>query len=125
MVRRSIRSRKRGFSLLEILLAILLLGTGLAVLLQVLSTGLAAGGVNEDEIVAANLIQEKVEEDRNANFSSVVTEAKAVVSGFSAFSRQVDMTTPQTNLKQIIVTVYYIVGSSEISTSVTTYISNA
>lgn len=124
MAHRSIRSRKRGFSLLEILLAILLLGIGLAVLLQVVSTGLFAGGVNEDEIVAVNLIQEKIEEDRNANFSSVVTEAKAAVPGFSAFSRQVDMTTPQTDLKQLVVTVYYTVGSSEISTSVTTYISN-
>lgn len=128
MVRRLIRSRnlkEGGFSLLEVLLAILLLGTGLAVLLQIISTGLFAGSQNEDEIVATYLAQEKVEELRNALYSSIVAEPKAVVdSFFPAFSRQVAFTTPQTGLKQITVTVYWFAGKTETSLQMVTYVSD-
>ena len=118
------RNREGGFSLLEVLLAILLLGTGLAVLLQVISTGLFAGSVNENEIIATSLVQEKIEELRNASFASIISEAKAAVSGFSSFSRKVDVTTPQTNLDQITVTVYWYAGQTETSLSMVTYVSN-
>ncbi|MDP3791432.1 MAG: prepilin-type N-terminal cleavage/methylation domain-containing protein [Candidatus Omnitrophota bacterium] len=118
------RNRKGGFSLLEVLLAILLLGTGLVALLQVVNAGLFVGGQNEDMIIAANLVQEKIEESRNALFSSVVSEEKAVVSGFPAFNRQVDVTPPQTGLKQVSVTAYWSARNAETSTNMVTYVSD-
>ena len=118
------RNDNKGFTLLEILLAILLLGTGLAILLQIVSAGLFAGSVNEDEIVATYLAQEKVEELRNALYSSIGLEAKEVVTDFPAFSRQVDFTTPQTSLKQITVTVYWFAGKTETSLAMVTYVSD-
>lgn len=115
---------KKGFTLLEVILAIVLLGTGLAVLLQVVSTGLFAGGQNEDTIIAANLIQEKIEELRNATYSTIASEDKAAVSGFSAFNRKVDVTTPQTGLKQVSVTVYWFAKADEMNTNMVTYVSD-
>jgi prepilin-type N-terminal cleavage/methylation domain-containing protein len=120
----AIRNTKKGFSLLEVMLAILLFGTGLVFLLQVVNTGLFVGGQNEDTVIAANLAQEKIEESRNAAYSAIVSEIKAVVAGFPDFKRRVDMTTPQTGLKQISVTVYWYARSDEMSVNMVTYVSD-
>lgn len=114
----------KGFSLLEVMLTIILFGTGLAMLLQVVSTCLFVGGQNEDTIIAANLVQEKIEELRNAAYSTIASEVKAAVTGFSAFERQVDVTIPQTGLKQISVTVYWFAKAAETSTNMVTYVSD-
>ena len=116
------------------MLAVLLLGTGLVALIQVVNTGLFLGSQNEDAIIAANLAQEKTEECRNALYSAVASEAKGVITyqtvpatadpRYAAFRRQVDVTTPQTNLKQVSVTVYWFANSSEVSTNMVTYVSN-
>jgi len=121
---KKIRSHKEGFSLLEVMLAILLFGTGLVFLLQIVNTGLFVGGQNEDTVIAANLAQEKIEESRNAAYAVIVSEAKAVVTGFPVFQRQVDVTTPQAGLKQISVTVYWFAKNTETSTNMVTYVSD-
>ena len=96
---------KNGFTLLEILLATVLL-TGCSVfLLQAVSIGIFGGGINETELIAVNLAQEKVESIRNTAYAGISNEAKAVISGFSAFQREVVVITPQTNLKQVAVNV--------------------
>jgi hypothetical protein len=106
------------------MLALLLLGTGFAVLLQFVSAGLFASGVNENEVIAANLIQEKIEESRNASYAGIADETKAVVTGFPAFQRSVSVTTPQTGLKQVSVTVYWSAKASEMSINMATYVSD-
>jgi len=121
---RKIFSHKGGFSLLEVMLAILLFGAGFAFLLQIVSTGLFVGGQNEDTVIAANLAQEKIEELRNATYAAVVSEVKAIVAGFPAFNRKVDVTTPQTGLKQISVTVYWFAKAAEVNTNMVTYVSD-
>lgn len=118
-----IRNR-RGFTLLELLLTFVLFTAGFLALSQALTLGLAVSGTNEDLLVGINLAQEKLEELRNKSYSSVASETKAAVSGFSAFQREVTVTTPQTNLKQVTVTVYWNHKSSEISTSLVTYVGN-
>lgn len=116
------RNREGGFSLLEVLLAVLLLGIGFAVLLQVVSAGLFAGSVNENEITAAYLAQEKIEEIRNADLYTVTPEPKSAVSGFPAFTRQLAVSTPRSGLLQITVTVYWYARSAETSLSMVTYV---
>lgn len=107
------------------MLTIVLFGTGFAMLLQVVSTGLFVGGQNEDTIIAANLVQEKIEELRNAAYAAIASEVKAAVSDFPAFERQVDVTTlPVTGLKQISVTVYWFAKAAETSTNMVTYVSD-
>lgn len=118
------RATNKGFSLLEVMLAVLLFGTGLVFLLQVVSTGLFVGGQNENTVIAANLAQEKIEELRNASYASIADEVKAVVTGFSAFQRSVVVTTPQTSLKQISVTVYWFAKADEMNTNMVTYVSD-
>lgn len=92
--------------------------------MQALNTGLFVSGDNESELIAVNLVREKAEDIRNKTYANVVNEAKAVVSGFADFQRDVVVTTPQSNLKQVIITVYWNTQSAELNYSVVTYVSN-
>jgi len=116
---------RKGFTLLEVLLAVVLMVTASVFLLQAIGTGLFSGGVNESELIAFNLAAERMESLENTAYASIINEAKTVVSGFPLFQRQVAVTTPQTDLKQITVTTYWTVKGTEISTALVTYSSNA
>ncbi len=115
---------QKGFTLLEVLIAVVLFSAGFIILLEIISAGLFVGGQNEDEITALYLAQEKIEELKNASFASIAAEAKAAVSGFPALSRQVAISTPQSNLDQITVTVYWYAKDTETSFTMVTYVSN-
>ena len=110
------------------MLAVLLFGTGLVFILQVVSTGLFVGGQNESTVIAANLAQEKIEELRNATYAALASETPAVVvSGFSDFTREVlvgDSTPPQTGLKEITVNVNWSAKNSVMTTTMVTYVSD-
>ena len=122
--RLALAQRKSGFTLLEVLITLVLLTTGLIALLQATSSGLFSSRDNESELVALNLAQEKVEDLRNKSFANVVNEAKAAVSGFADFQRDVVVTTPVANLKQVTVTVYWNASGGEVSENIVSYVSN-
>ena len=120
------RRHSAGFTLLEMLLATILLTVGSVSLLQAINSGLFAGGINETELVATYLAQEQIESIRNTAYASITQVAKAPVPGFTAFQRQVfvDNNVPVTNMKRVTVSVYYTVKSSELTMSMVTYVSN-
>ena len=113
-----------GFTLLEVLLALLLITLGTLALSQAFSVGLFTSAEDESILTSTNLAQEKMEEIRNKTYSSISNEARAAVSGFSNYEREVVVTTPVTNLKQVSVNVYWFNKASELSTSLVTYASN-
>lgn len=114
----------KGFTLFEVLLTMFLLTFGFLALSEAMSVGLFAGGDHESHLVANNLAVEKMEELKNKTYANVASEAKAAVSGFTPFQREVAVTVPQANLKQATVTVYWYNKSDELSTSLVTYVSN-
>jgi prepilin-type N-terminal cleavage/methylation domain-containing protein len=118
-----VRNRK-GFTLLEVLLAVVLMVGGFMALSQAVVTGLFISGENEQEIVAANLAQERMEDIRNRTYALVTYEARAPVAGFTSFEREVVFTTPLANLKQVSVNVYWHSKSDELSFSLVTYVSD-
>jgi type II secretory pathway pseudopilin PulG len=113
-----------GFALLEFILALILLGTVLVTLLSALQSGLGAASDHESILVATRLAGEKIEEARNKSYSAVSSESRAAVSGYSPFEREVEVTTPQTDLKQVTVRVYWASGGDELQVSLVTYVSN-
>lgn len=117
------RRSHRGFALLELLLTILLLTSGLVALFEAMSIGIFAAGDNENSLVALDLAAEKMEEIKSASYAGIAAEAKAQVSGFPVFQRDVAVTTPQTNLKEVTVTVYWNTKSDELNVSLVTYVS--
>jgi len=114
----------KGFTLLEVLLALILFATSFSVLAQSVSVGLSAGGDNENSLIAANLAAEKMEILKRTSYASIANETKAAVPDFSSFQREVAVTTPVADLKQTTVTVYWNHKSAEINYSLVTYFSN-
>lgn len=115
---------KRGFTLLEVLVTIVLLSAGAVFLLEAFAIGTFAGGDNENTLIAANLAQEKIEQFRNVSYGSVVAEAKAAVTSFTFFEREVTVSTPQTGLKLVTVKVYWTPKGGEQNITLVTYVSD-
>ncbi len=118
---------RRGFTLLELMLALTLVGLGTVGLLEAMARAQTGSTDGENLVIATQLAHRRLEELRNVAYANLVDEAKAVIaspSGFSQFSRQVTVTTPYTNLKQLVVTVYWTAGGGETNASLQTYRSN-
>ena len=114
-------NRKGGFSLLEVLLAILLFTVGFVAIARVFSTGLFAESDTEKILVSTNLAQERIEQIRNLSYNNIVDEPKAVVSGFPIFQREVIVSEIQPGLSEIVVRIYYPTKPGEDSVSLFTY----
>lgn len=116
-----------GFTLIEVVLAILLLVGGIASATFVFGRGLYATTDAEWMEQAAALAQEKMEQIRGTSFASIASETKAIVSGWAGFSREVVVSQPagtNANFKQVVVTVYWDVTGGELSTSLTSHVCN-
>jgi len=82
------RKMKQGFTLIEVLIAIILIVSGLVVLMQVMSVAIFADSTLEYRLTALNLANEKLEELKDGGYShanldpasSLFTEAS--ISGF-------------------------------------------
>ena len=119
---------EKGFTLLEVLVAIVLLVVGVAVLVGLFSNALIGSSDAENTTIAMNLIQGRMEEIRNLGFSNIIPEPKVDVSGFPGFQRKVSIDDPEgdptvNDLKQVTVTVYWIFKGNEVNISAVTYVS--
>ena len=63
----------KGFTLLEILIAIVLIVVGLVALMGVMSVGICADAALEYRLTALNLANEKIEELKDTAFGSIGT----------------------------------------------------
>ena len=118
--------KTRGFTLLELLLAVTLLAVGTVGVMTLMHQGQMGTAEGESVLTATYLAQRRLEELKNVSYASVANEARTSVSdpaGYTRFDREVTVTTPYTNLKQIVVTVYWDVPSTsgETSLSLQTY----
>ncbi len=117
--------KSKAFTLLEVLLVMIILIAVFFPLLQMLSRGLVASDEVKGTNTAVIVAQKKMEEIKNTAFASISSETKTTVSSYPAYSRQVNVTTPQTNLKDVQVIVYWRPGSGqEMRVSIESFISN-
>lgn len=70
------RQEARGFTLIELLIAAVLIVVGLIALMGTVSVGIRADANLEHRITALNLANEKIEELKNAAFSSISADAE-------------------------------------------------
>ncbi len=114
----------RGFTLIEILIVIAFFAAGAVVLLQIFSMGLYGSVDNENTMIATALAQEKMEEMRNEPYTSIVPEVRAQVPNYTSFDREILVTAPVSNLKQVTVNIYWNGKTGDVKISLVTYVSN-
>ena len=117
------RTTNNGFTLLEILLTLALFGAGVVGIAGLFGYALDSSLDAEYTEVAMNLAQARMEEVRNIAYASITDEAKAQVAGFPLFQRQVGVTEPLTDLRQVTVTVYWQFKGKEVNEQLVTYVS--
>lgn len=118
----------RSFTIIELVIALMLLSAGVVTMMELFHRAHLAVADAESALTATHLAQRRLEELRNAAYAGLTNEAKASIgspSGYSRFSRQVTVTMPYTNLKQIVVTVYWSTPLGEVNVSLQTYRSNS
>ena len=106
----------RGFTLIEIILAVLLFTIGVVAISQALNTGILASSDAENVDLGLNIAQAKMEELKGAAFASLSSSGPAADSNFSNFNVTVAVT--GTDPKTIDVTVAWNVQGQAASTSV-------
>lgn len=116
---------KRGFTLLEVLIATFLAGVCIVALMEAFNRGTTGVGHVEDYTQAITLTQEQMEQITQTPFSGIAAQAKAPVNGFPQFSREVQVTTPHADLKEVRVITYWTVPNGETSVQLVTYVANA
>ena len=112
---------RKGFTLLELMLALALFASGTVAIMELLRQAEASRTDGENILIATHLAQRRLEELRQTAYGSIDDESKASVSspsGFDHFSREVEVTTPYTDLKQIVVKVYWAVPGEDEETDV-------
>ena len=121
------RPSRRGFTLLEVMISVVLLVSGVAAATFVFGKGMFASTDTELLEQGVALAQERIENLRGTAFASIASEAKAAVSGWTGFSRQVAVSQPagtNSDFKQVVVTAYWDTPTGEVSTSLTSYVAN-
>jgi len=118
--------KRRGFTLLEMMLVIILLGVGIFPLMQLFSSSVVQSSGTTKNNLAIHLAQQKIEQIKNISFSAIESTSEAVgsIQGYVDFSREAVVSEVSPNLKDITVTVYWGSGASSGSFSVRTYIAN-
>jgi prepilin-type N-terminal cleavage/methylation domain-containing protein len=121
------RRAQRAFTLLEMMLAVVLVAMGVSAALLAFSRGIFAANDAADLRTGNALAQAKIEALQNTSFGSLANETRAAVSGFTGFEREVTVTSSpgstDSNFKQVVVTVYWTL-TGELSTALTMYVAN-
>ncbi|MFC1560204.1 hypothetical protein ACFL4F_03775 [Candidatus Margulisiibacteriota bacterium] len=118
-------AKSKAFTLMEVLLVIIILVSVFFPLILMLSTFMIASGEATGTNTALKLSQGKLETLKHTAYGSIVNEAKAAVTGYPEFNREVVITEPGTNLKNVRIIVYWFTSDgSELSVEVQSIITN-
>ncbi len=115
-----------GSTLIELLIAIVLIVVGLVALMGAMSTGICADAALEYRLTALNLANEKIEQLKDTAFGSISagTETGSAI-GFDWVDQRIVMVSEvDTDLKDVQVEVRWTQKSSTQSVAVETYIAD-
>ncbi len=113
----------KGFTLLEVLIATIILTVGMIAILWAFNTGLFATTDVENVDLALNIAQAKMEQIKNTPFASLADSGPTADSNFPNFNLTVNVAEGQ-NPMQIDVTVAWQVKGGQTSITLTTLVAN-
>ncbi len=124
-----IRRNAGGFTLLEMLIALGILMTGVLATVYLVSRGIAATNDTESTEQALALAQQRMEALRSGAYAAIVNEPRAAVAGWVNFDRQVVVAQPagtgvSNQIRQVTVTVFWPTTGGEQNLTLTTYVCN-
>jgi len=102
-----------GFSLLEVMVAVVVLGFGLLAIMHLFPIGLRASKISQDTTVASFLAQAKIEELKNTGWSQIAegTEDYGEITDYLQFKRVTTISDVDAvndpKLKKVVVEVFY------------------
>lgn len=99
-----------GFSIIEVVASFSIIGIGFTALLFMFGTAGKSSALSQERVIAANLIQFKIEEIKCKPYSTNVTETGAAYTGFSEYLIDVteaphDPDSQGLALKKVVVTI--------------------
>lgn len=114
---------KKGFTLLEVLITLVILSGGVIAISQAFSTGMLASTDVENVDLALNIAQAKMEDIKNTAFAGLTDSGPAADPNFSRFNVTVDVQEGQDPM-QIVVTAAWNVKGGQTSVALTTLRTN-
>lgn len=120
------KNSSKGFTLLEIIISLAVLVVGVISLVSMFGSGFSMAGISEQSSTAVFLAQERMEQLRNETYANIINEARSAT-GFAFFDREVVISypeSPDTDIKQVTVTVYWTVKSGEGKIELVSYFVN-
>ena len=115
---------KQGFTLIEVLIAIVLATGGLMILMQLMGVAIFADSDLEYSLTALNLANEKLEELKDSDYSSVASATESSISGFPFVDDRVVTVSEVNNLKDVQVEVRWTQKGGQQSIQLHTYIAD-
>ena len=124
------KKTSKGFSLLEVMVAVVVLAFGLLAIMHLFPIGLKASKISQDTTVASFLAQSKIEELRNTGWSQIAggTEAYGGITDSPGFKRVTTISdvdaVNEPKLKKVVVEVFYKPYGAERSVKLVTLFTN-
>jgi prepilin-type N-terminal cleavage/methylation domain-containing protein len=100
-----VRARRAGFTLLEVMMAVLVLGTALVALVKMLTLGRLSAEADAMRAVAHNILRREAELVQAQGYASVTDQAAAVIAGEPDYTRSVAVASAGDGLKRVTLTV--------------------
>ena len=118
--------RRRGFTLIEMILVLVVITVALFPLVQSFSAGIRGGKAASDADTAISLARQKMELMRSVPFALIqpTSEAAGSIAGFPGFSREAVVENTAVNLKEVTVNVYWREGADTGVFGVSSYFAN-
>jgi type IV pilus assembly protein PilV len=115
-----------GFTLIEVMIALVVMSIGLTALASVQISAIQGNAFSKRMTTAVSIVDEKMEQIKSNLYTEIVSESSSQITQSNLnFTRQVTVTnnSPLTNTKTINVTVSWSEGSKSHSVPITTIVS--